>query len=78
MTCCCCRIPIPGTELFLTPGCRVKLGRFETEMWTVHMGWAAIDGNRPICCWYLVSLNDSKRIKTLQQPDLIDIYLIEH
>ena len=78
MSCCdCLRIEIPGTNTFITPGCRVKLGKFETTTWLVSHGWYTWGGNRPFCGWYLTNLNDPIIIKPLQQTDLIDIYLIE-
>lgn len=67
-------LEIPGTNMVLRPGCRVKLGRFETRIWDVNHGWFTFGGNRPFCGWYLSSGSD---IKPLQKPDLDDIYMVE-
>jgi len=75
--CDCLCIVIPGTGVKLRPGVKIRLGRFETETWTVCYGWQSIDGNRETLSWYLVSTSDCNRVKYLQRPDLIDIYLVE-
>lgn len=71
------RIRIPGTNTYITPGCRVKLGRFDTTLWIVSFGWVACDGNRPVCAWYLTDCRDIRIHRLLQLTDLDDIYLIE-
>ena len=68
---------IPATDKFLTPGCKVKLGRFSTERWIVRFGWYEVNGNRPVCGWYFTSFDNLKVVKPVQLPDLNDIYIIE-
>lgn len=75
--CNCLKLNVPNTSIYLTPGCKVKLGRFETDRWVVKHGWYTWGGNRPFCGWYLESLDPSKTVKPLQLPDLDDIYMIE-
>ena len=71
-------LEIPEFDITLTPGCRVKLGRFATEIWIVAYGWYAWGGNREVCGWYLVNKFFPKDIKPLQKTDLDDIYLVEN
>lgn len=71
-------LPIPNSQRILHPKDKVRLGRFSSETWVVGYGWFTFGGNRPFCGWYLVSLDNSNRIKPLQLPDLDDIYLIEN
>lgn len=68
-------IDVPGTNMCLVPGCTVKLGRFEQDIWLVQFGWYSFGGNRPVCGWYL-SKDNGLVIKPLQLPDLDDIYMI--
>lgn len=75
---CKCNLRVPDTELKLTPGCKVKLGRFDTVVWRLEYGWFTWGGNRPFCGWYLVEVENPKSLKPLQKTDLCDIYLIEH
>ena len=68
-------LPIPGTEDVLRPGYQVKLGRFDTTLWTVGFGWYSASGNRPCCGWYLTA--DNGRVtKPIHDADLGDIYVI--
>lgn len=76
--CNCLKIQIPGCNQFITPGCRVKLGRFETSTWVVLHDWYTWGGNRPVCGWHLFNLDNPSEIKPLQKTDLDDIYIIEH
>lgn len=69
-------LQIPGTDDVLKPGYKVKLGRFDTTVWTVGFGWYCVNGNRPCCGWYLTT-NEGQTTKALQMSDLNDIYLIE-
>jgi len=69
------QLEVPGTNIYLTPGCTVKLGRFETATWLVQFGWYSFGGNRPVCGWYLTKDN-GLTVKPLQLPDLDDIYMI--
>lgn len=70
-------LQIPDKNLFLTPGCKVKLGRFSTERWVVGYGWYTWGGNRPVCGWFVVDASNSEVVKPLQLPDMYDIYIIE-
>lgn len=67
---------IPDFNIVLRPGCKVKLGRFESTTWQLTHGWYTWGGNRPVCGWYLFDLEDVRNIKPLEQPDLDDIYLV--
>lgn len=67
---------VPEFDITLTVGDNVKLGRFDTDMWTVKYGWYSWGGNRPVCGWYLVG-TISQVVKPLQYTDLEDIYIIE-
>ena len=69
-------LEIPNTNRVLRPGNRVKLGRFQSDMWVVKYGWFSFGGNRPFCGWYLTKDN-GLTVKPLQLPDLDDIYIIE-
>lgn len=71
-------LEIPELELVLVPGCKVRLGRFETTIWTVSYGWYSWGGNRPQCGWFLVDSLQPRIVKPLQLPDLDDIYLVEN
>lgn len=76
--CDCLKIDIPNTTQCLRPGYRVKLGRFQSDVWRVSYGWYTWGGNRPVCGWYLINTEDSRTVKPLQLPDLDDIYLVEY
>lgn len=71
-------ILIPDTNTYIHPGCRVKLGRFESAVWRVAFGWFSWGGNRRMCGWYLVNFHDPSEVKPLYETDLDDIYLIEY
>lgn len=66
---------VPNTSIKIVPGTQVKLGRFSSDIWTVQHGWHSWGGNRPFCGWYFVRESDAT-VKPLQEPDLIDIYLV--
>lgn len=70
-------LAVPNTNHIITPGCKVKLGRFKVAIWTVNFGWFSFSGNRPMCGWYM-SNDDTGVIKPLLLTDLDDIYMIEH
>lgn len=70
----CMQMPDSGRKLY--PGNKVKLGKFESDYWTVNYGWYTWGGNRPVCGWYLVREMD-KLTKPLQLTDLDDIYIIK-
>ena len=70
-------IEIPDTEMVLTPGCKIRIGRFSTEMWVLHHGWYAWGGNRPQCGWFMSNLDNPVLIKPLYKTDLSEIYFVE-
>lgn len=70
-------IEIPEFNITLTPGCRVKLGRFDVTTWILSYGWYSWGGNREVCGWYLTNIKDVSDLKPLYRTDLDDIYLIE-
>lgn len=70
-------IEISGSDSVITPGCKIRIGRFNTKVWTVHYGWYAFSGNREICGWYLTNDENVEEIRPLQRIDLTDIYFIE-
>lgn len=73
-----CKLAIPNDTRCLVPGNRIKLGRFETAVWVVSYGWYTWGGNRPVCGWYLIDIENPNIIKPLHLTDLDDIYFIEH
>lgn len=72
-----CCIQIPGTNITLSPGCRIRLSKFETTVWIVNMGWYSWGQNRETCGWYLYVLDNPDIIKPLNRNDLDDIYIVE-
>lgn len=72
-----CMLPIPGTQTYLTPGCKVRLSKFETTIWVVNVGWYSWGNNRETCGWYLCEFYNPDVIKPLNRNDLDDIYYIE-
>lgn len=69
-------LQIPETCMYLHPGDKVKLHRFDSILWIVSYGWFTFDGNRGICGWYLTNFETGK-IKPIMKTDLRDIYLID-
>lgn len=70
-------VSVPETDVSLKQGNKVKLHRFETDIWEVCYGWYSWGGNRPVIGWYLKDVKNFKNIKPLQLTDLYDIYLVE-
>lgn len=70
-------LSIPDKSMCIFPKDVIVLNRFTTERWEVNYGWFSYEGNRKICGWYLLSLDDNSRIKPIQQTDLYDIYILE-
>lgn len=70
-------LAVPGTCICLKPGCKLKIHRFDSDIWTVNFGWFSFDGNREICGWYMVRLSDAE-IKPIFKCDLNDCYLIQN
>lgn len=72
------RVDVPHLDMSLAPGCRVRLGRFETTVWVVSYGWYSWGGNRPQLGWFLADESNPSSVKPLQLPDLDDIYFVEY
>lgn len=70
-------LEIPGTSTKIYPGYKIKLNRFDSDLWTVHYGWFDFSGNRPMLGWYLTNDSDSNSVKPVQKTDLYDIYLVD-
>lgn len=73
----CIKIDVPEYGLTIRPGCDIKLGRFETEVWTVCYGWYKFAGNREIFGFYLSNKLNPSDVRPLQKIDLDDIYFVE-
>lgn len=72
------KLEIPMRDgVYISPGTRVLLNRFEDVVWVVGFGWYSVNGNRPVCGWYLFREDDNKVVKAIQMPDIYDIYLIK-
>lgn len=69
-------LQLPNCSNCLRPNDRVRLGRFDDTVWIVMFGWYSYGGNRPVCGWHLINL-ENQQIKPLSLPDLDDIYSIE-
>lgn len=70
-------VNIPELGLCLHPGMYVKIGRFSKITWLLQHGWFSFSGNREICGWYLVNVDNIEDIRPLQKIDLVDIYSVE-
>ena len=70
-------LEIPGTSTKIYPGYKIKLNRFDSDLWTVHYGWFDFSGNRPMLGWYLTNDTNSNSVKPVQKTDLYDIYLVD-
>ena len=70
-------LQIPNEDRYLTPGCKIRIGRFTTTVWLVNFGWFCFSGNREICGWYITDISDPTRIRPIQKIDLTDIYFVE-
>lgn len=70
-------LEIPNTCIKLHPGDIIKIGRFNNVSWQVGYGWYQFDGNRSICGWYVINLNETDKIKPITDSDIIDIYLVQ-
>lgn len=70
-------LDVPKLDMQIRPGNFVRLSRFDHNIWVVGFGWYSFGGNRPICGWYLTLKDDPKTVKSLQLPDLDDIYMVE-
>lgn len=72
------KLEIPMRDgIYISPGTKILLNRFESIVWIVAFGWYSVNGNRPICGWYLYMKDDSSVIKSIQMPDIYDIYVIQ-
>ena len=70
-------LSVPGNDIELRIGNKIKLGRFETKVWEVSYGWYAWAGNRPVCGWYITESTKPSNLKPLHLSDLDDIIFIE-
>lgn len=68
-------LEVPYLKTKIHPGDIVRLGRFNSNEWTVCYGWYEFGGNRPVCGWYLTK-DGGLVVKPLQLPDLDDIFVI--
>ena len=68
-------LEVPNVGLSIVPGNRVKLGRFDAQVWIVRFGWYSFGGNRSVCGWYLEA-ESGQEIKPIFKIDLDDIYII--
>ena len=72
----CVKLNIPGTNQYIFQGCKVKLGRFHSQLWEVGLGWFDFDDNRPFWGFYLSNIQTGQ-VKPLLKTDLVDIYVIQ-
>ena len=70
-------LPLLDGMTCIFPDNIVVLGRFSSTRWIVKYGWYSYEGNRKICGWYLIQENNPKVIKSIQETDLDDIYVVE-
>lgn len=68
---------IPDSNLTITPGVKVKLHRFDAQIWIVRFGWYSFGGNRAVCGWYLQKEFEDV-VKPIFKIDLDDIYVISN
>lgn len=68
-------LEVPNANTTISPGNKIRLGRFSAQVWVVRFGWYSFGGNRSVCGWYLES-ESSDDIKPIFQIDLDDIYII--
>ena len=66
---------IPESCICIRPGDKVKLHRFDAQIWIVKFGWYSFGGNRAVCGWYLQKEFEAD-VKPIFQIDLDDIYMI--
>lgn len=72
------RLEVPMRDgIYIAPGTKILLNRFENVVWLVGFGWYSVNGNRSICGWYLFMEENPNIIKSIQLPDIYDIYLIQ-
>ena len=68
-------LEVPNANTTISPGNKIRLGRFSAQVWVVRFGWSSFGGNRSVCGWYLES-EASDDIKPIFKIDLDDIYII--
>ena len=68
-------LEVPNAGTTISPGYKIKIGRFSDKLWTVCFGWYSFGGNRAVCGWYLES-EDAGEVKPIFRIDLDDIYII--
>lgn len=70
-------LTIPGTDIKIYPGYKIKLDRFDDIIWTVKHGWYTTDSNRAVNGWYLQRTSVADAIKPIQETDLYDVIIID-
>lgn len=66
---------LPNCSIKIVPGNKVRLHRFDAQVWIVKFGWYSFGGNRAVCGWYLQKEFEPE-VKPIFQIDLDDIYVI--
>ncbi len=66
---------VPNCNTYIKPNDKVKLHRFDAQIWIVKFGWYSFGGNRAVCGWYLQKEFEAE-VKPIFQIDLDDIYVI--
>lgn len=66
---------VPNSNIYLKPGYKIKLRRFDAQVWIVKFGWYSFGGNRAVCGWYLQKEFEAE-VKPIFQIDLDDIYVV--
>lgn len=56
-------------------GDEIYLDNQSRQKWVVHYGWYEVDGNLPICGWYLQSI-PTGRVRSLYLKDLDNLTLV--
>lgn len=69
------KLYIPNCNTYICPGYKVKLQRFDAQIWIVKFGWYSFGDNRAVCGWYLQKEFEAE-VKPIFQIDLDDIYVI--
>lgn len=68
-------LEVPNANTTISPGNKIQIGRFNSQVWIVRFGWYSFGGNRSVCGWYLEA-ESSQEIKPIFKIDLDDIYII--
>ena len=68
-------LQIPEYSLTIHEGDTIQIGKFDHMKWVANFGWYSVNGNKPICGWYLRDAI-TQEVRSLQYTDLPDIYLV--